>query len=214
VPISPLARHAGAVAVAAGLLLAVLDIGRLAVIDPDDRVTSLRDPLAQTVNAAYFFGFVGLVIALVALYTRQAATAGGLGVVGYLAAIIGTMTQGGNMWFDGFAAPWLAEELPAAFAAPKTTVLLTGALLSYGLFTLGWVLLAVVLWRTGAVPALIALAVAAGGIVGFDSGMPPKAVLLGLALAAVGAWCARVDRRAAHAHAARPATARAPRSPR
>ena len=47
------------------------------------------------------------------------------------------MTQGGNMWFDGFAVPWLAEVLPQVFTAPKTLSLQIGGLLSYVLFALG-----------------------------------------------------------------------------
>jgi len=61
-----LSRHAGPIALAAGLLLAALDLGRLPIAAAADRAAALRDPLLVTVNAAYFFGFCALVLALVA----------------------------------------------------------------------------------------------------------------------------------------------------
>ena len=112
-------------------------------------------------NAAYFFAFVGLMIALIAVHERLAAGMGRLGLVAFLAAVLGVMTQGGNMWFDGFAAPWLAEVLPQAFTAPKTAILQTGALLSYVLFALGWVLYGLASLRARAVP--VAVGARAGG---------------------------------------------------
>jgi hypothetical protein len=66
-----LSRHAGPIALAAGLLLAALDLGRLPIAAAADRAAALWDPLLVTVNAAYFSGFCGPVIALVALHGRR-----------------------------------------------------------------------------------------------------------------------------------------------
>jgi len=57
------------------------------------------------------------------------------------------MTQGGNMWFDGFAGPWLAEVAPQAIDSEKTITLVVGAFTAYLLFALGWMLLGVTLLR-------------------------------------------------------------------
>jgi hypothetical protein len=136
------------------------------------------------------------VVGLIAVRARQADRSGRLGLFGFLAALVGTMTQGGNMWFDGFASPWLAEVLPQAFTAEKTSILVTGALLSYATFALGWVLFAFASWRERTMPVALALAVAVGGVLGYQSGLPPYGVPIGLAFAALGAWLIRADRAA------------------
>ena len=51
------------------------------------------------------------------------------------------MTMAGDMWFDGFASPWLAEVAPQVFTTARPTPILElGAVLSYGLMALGWAL--------------------------------------------------------------------------
>jgi hypothetical protein len=190
----PLYRHAGPIALVAGGLFAAADLGRFALMDLDDRIAMLADPLFRVFNAAYFFAFCGLMIGLVAVYGRQAREAGRFGVVGFCAAVVGTMTMGGDMWFDGFASPWLAEVLPQAFTAEKTVILQLGALSSYLLFALGWVLFGLAGLRARVFPAAISLAVVAAGVLGWSAGLPPYGVPIGLAVAALGGWLVRADR--------------------
>jgi hypothetical protein len=194
VPDPLLSRHAGAVALAAGAFFAAADLGRLPLVG--DRLVLATDPVLVLVNAAYFFAFVGLMIALVAVHGRLAAGVGRFGLVAFLAAVLGVMTQGGNMWFDGFAAPWLAEVLPQAFAVEKTAILLTGALLGYALFALGWVLYGLALLRARAVPVAVGLALVVGGVLGYHSGLTPYGTPIGLAVAALGGWLLHHDRAA------------------
>jgi hypothetical protein len=191
-----LTRYAGPVALVAGGLFAALDLARLPIALADDRTAALVDPVVRTANAAYSFVFCGLVITLVALHGRQADRAGGFGVLAFCAAVVGTMAQGGNMWFDGFASPWVAEVAPQAFAIGPTAILETGALLSYTLIALGWVLFGVAALRARVFPAVLAVALAVGGLLAFNSGMPPFGVPLGLAVAVLGAWLVRSDRTA------------------
>ncbi len=70
---------------------------------------------------------------------------GRFGLAAFLVALAGTMTQGGNMWFDGFAGPWLAEVAPQAIDSEKTITLVVGALAAYVLFALGWMLFGIAL---------------------------------------------------------------------
>jgi hypothetical protein len=191
---SPLARHAGPIALLAGGLFALIDLVLFALMDFDDRVGMLKNPVFRVFNAAYFFAFCGLLISLIAVYERQARAAGTFGLVGFLAAIVGTMTMGGDMWFDGFASPWLADVLPQAFTAEKTAILQTGGLLSYLLFAVGWVLFGLASLRARVYPAWISIALAVGGVAGFNAGMPPYGVPIGLAVAALGGWLIRHDR--------------------
>jgi len=181
---SPLYRAAGPIALAAGTFFVVTDLGRYPLLD--DRLTMATDPLLMAVNAAYFFAFVGLMIALIAVHGRLTAAMGTFGLFAFLVAVLGIMTQGGNMWFDGFAAPWLAEVLPQAFTAPKTLPLQIGGLLSYVLFALGWVLYGLAALRTRALPVALGIALVVGGLLGYNSGLPPWGTPIGLAVAAVG----------------------------
>lgn len=191
---SALTRRAGPVALAAGALFAAVDLVLFVLMTPDDRIAMLTDPVFRVVNAAYFFAFVGLAIALLAVHGRQARESGGFGTVALLAALVGTMTQGGNMWFDGFAAPWLAEVVPQVYTAERTPILIAGALLSYTLMAVGWVLYGIASWRARVFPVSISAAVVVGGVLAFQSGWPPYGVPIGLAVAAMGGWLVHRDR--------------------
>ena len=109
----PLARVAGGAAVVAGALFAVAQLGQLATLDRADIVATTADPLFRAFSIAYAAGFVGLVIALAAIHVRQARAAGVFGLVGFGAAVLGTMSLGADMWFEAFASPWLVSAVPA-----------------------------------------------------------------------------------------------------
>ena len=194
---SSLARYAGVIALLSGTFFVVTDLGRYPL--RDDKFLMVTDPLLMAVNAAYFFAFVGLVVALIAVHGRLAASLGRFGLVAFLFAVLGVMTQGGNMWFDGFAVPWLAEVLPQVFTAPKTLSLQIGGLLSYVLFALGWVLYGLAALRARAIPVGLALALVVGGVLGYHSGLPPYGTPIGLAVAALGYWLIQRDRAASRA---------------
>jgi hypothetical protein len=194
-PRTTISRHAGPLALGAGLLFAALDLGRLPIAVAVDRVAALRDPLLVTLNAGYFFAFCGLMLALIALHGRQARQAGAFGTIAFGAAVVGTMTMAGDMWFDAFASPWLAEVAPQVFTtAGPTAVLKLGAVLSYGLLAVGWALFGLTALRARVFPIAGALGLIVGGLVAFQSGFPPYGVPLGLAVAALGGWLIRSDR--------------------
>jgi hypothetical protein len=66
--------------------------------------------------------------------------------------------------------------------------------LSYLLFAVGWVLFGLASLRARVYPAWISIALAVGDVAGFNAGMPPYGVLIGLAVAALGGWLIRHDR--------------------
>ena len=146
----------------------------------------MADLALRVANGAYFVAFVGLAIALVAVHERVAPRFVRYGLIAFLVAFAGTMTQGGNMWFDGFAGPWIAEVAPQAITAEKTITLQVGALAAYVLFAVGWMMFGIALLLARAVPAAVALGVVAGGVLGFQSGLPPFGIPIGLAVAALG----------------------------
>ena len=128
---SALARHAGPIALAAGAALALVDLARWVLERPDDRVGMMADPavprrqrrLLRRVHRARDRARRPARAPRAALRPLR--------LIAFLAAFVGTMTQGGNMWFDGFAGPWLAEVAPQVFAAEKTITLVVGAMSAY-----------------------------------------------------------------------------------
>jgi hypothetical protein len=124
---SSLSRYAGQIALATGAGFALVDLARLACQRSGDLLAMMADPSFRLANAAYFVAFVGLAVGLIALHERLAPRIGRFGLAAFLVALAGTMTQGGNMWFDGFAGPWLAEVAPQAIDSEKTITLVVGA---------------------------------------------------------------------------------------
>ena len=189
----PLARIAGGAAVVAGALFAVAQLGQLATLDRADIIATTADPLFRAFSIAYAAGFVGLVIALAAIHVRQARAAGVFGLVGFGAAVLGTMSLGANMWLEAFASPWLMAAAPELLTSEKAPIWQIGYTSSYVLFALGWILFGLSNLRSRAVPTALSAAVVLGGAIGFFAAQPPFGVPLGLAVVAVGVWLIRTD---------------------
>jgi hypothetical protein len=185
---SPLARLAGPAAVVAGALLTVSQLVMWTVIRTD-RVALLNSTIYKVTMTGYVVGFFALMVALVAIYQRQARQAGVFGVVALCAAIAGTMDMAGNMWFDAFVAPWIADVMPETLAAPKRGTLVIAALSSYLLLPIGWLLFGIASFRAGVYPRILSVAIMVGGVISYGAGLPPYGIPLALAVAAVGVWC-------------------------
>jgi len=56
--------------------------------------------------------FFLLLLGLVGFYAHQSEAAGPLGLVGCLAAFLGTMLLLGDLWLEAFAFPYLREVAP------------------------------------------------------------------------------------------------------
>jgi hypothetical protein len=160
--------------------------------DPKDHVTTTTDVRFQLGGVAYFVGFVVLMLFLVASHEWLEAEAGRLGVAAVIAAVVGTMALGGDLWFETFAVPWLADEAPNAFDTTPTVLLGLGALAGYSLFAVGWMLYGVATLRAHA-PVAIAGAIVVGGLLGYQALLSPWAVPLGLAVGALGVWLTRTN---------------------
>jgi hypothetical protein len=189
---SPLNRQAGLIAVTAGGLFAVIHVAQFLVADRSDLAAMVTNPVFMVVSAAYFVAFPLLLIALVALYWRQAGRAGLFGAAAFCTALVGTVALAGDMWFDAFAVPWLVQVAPAVVSADRTgSLLLTGWLVSVVVFSLGWIMFGLASFRARVFPRALSLAVAIGGLIGFKAATAPWGVALGLAVAAVGVWLIR-----------------------
>ena len=186
----PLARLAGPIALAAGTMMTVQQLVMFAIVDRSQIEITMAHPLFVPSAIAYVVAFCGLLIALVAVYTWQASRAGAFGVIGFVAALVGTLFLAGDAWFEAFAVPWLADVAPEALHKPSG-LLMIGAFTSYVLFAGGWVLFALASLRAHAFPAAISVVILLGGVVGFYALVPPFAVPLGLAIAWLGVWMLR-----------------------
>ena len=192
---SPLASAAGPIALVAGLTFAAVDVSRLLAADTSkERIAMMRETPFQVTNALYFVVFIGLLLALVSVYLRYHADAGALGAVAFCFALVGTMDMAGNMWFDGFAAPWIADVAPEAILAGGSGMLAVGGLSSYVLFALGWIVFGIAGWRARMFPAWLGAAFVVAGILGYNAGLPPYGIPIGLAMAALGWWITRSAR--------------------
>jgi hypothetical protein len=195
---SALSRHAGPIVLVVGAYLVVTHVVlKFVVMNFSDLAVMEADPIFRVVNLAYAAAFSGLAIAAFAAYDKQAREAGMFGLVALCAAIVGTVNLGANMWFEGFAVPWLADVVPQVLTVEKTLFWQVGYYSSYLLFAIGWVLFGLASLRAGVFPRLISLAIVAGGIIGFLAAQPPYGVALGLALLSLGIWMVRTRSAAA-----------------
>lgn len=187
---SPLSRLAGPTALVAGALIVVAELV-MWPFDPKDHVATSTDPVFQAGGIAYLVGFILLVFTLITSYAWQADKVGRFGLVATGTAIVGTMLLGGDLWFETFAVPWLADQSPGALDTDPTLLLALGAISSYLLFAVGWVLFGVASLRARVFPPAISAAIVAGGVVGFNALLAPFGIPLGLAVASLGGWMIR-----------------------
>ena len=72
-----------------------------------------------------------LVLALVAIYDREALSAGWFGLIGFAAALMGTFFMTGDWWYEAFAVPRIAEVVPEVIPTFVGGRLLMGGLTSF-----------------------------------------------------------------------------------
>jgi hypothetical protein len=194
---SALSRYAGPIVLIVGAYLTVAHLAlEFVFVSFNDVAVMMADPLFRVLNLGYAAAFPGLAIAAFAAYDKQAREVGIFGLVALCAAIIGTVNLGANMWFEGFAVPWLAGVVPEILTAERTMFWKVGYLSSYVLFSLGWVLFGLASLRARVFPRLISLAIVVGGAIGFLAAQPPYGIALGLALLSLGIWMVRTGRTA------------------
>jgi hypothetical protein len=196
--VSPLTRLAGPLALIAGTLFTLTQfvmLQRMSLVDLTDlhyREALFADPVYLISGVVYFAAFCLIMLALVAIYGREGHKAGTLWAVGICAAVVGTLASAGNVgWADVFALPWFVAVAPEAVQVrPTSGMYVYGAVASYVLFTLGWVLFGVASLRARIFPIVICLAIVVGGILGFNAS-PPSGIPFGLAIAWLGVWMLR-----------------------
>lgn len=166
--------------------------------DPKDHVATSTDPVFRTGGVVYFVGFCVLMLALIGAYGWGLHKARGkLGVIAFSTAIVGTMLLGGDLWFESFAVPWLADNAPEVLDTDPSTLIALGAITSYLSFAVGWALFGIANLRARVFPTAICVAIAIGGLIGFRALLSPTGIPLGIAVAWLGIWMIRSTRSAA-----------------
>ena len=138
---SSLVRLGGLAAVVAAVLLLTAGIIDAYNIDAYQTAELNREFLTTATHAfesALLLIALGVLLplGLVGLYARQSATAGLLGLVGFVVAFAGTMLVSGFVWVDTFVAPELATSAPRLIESGPPP----GRALSFLVFGIGWAL--------------------------------------------------------------------------
>jgi hypothetical protein len=157
--------------------------------DQQKNLATAQNDIFNVGSVIYFRGFCVLMFALIGVHGRQARRAGRLGTFGFSAAVLGTMFLGGDLWFESFAVPWLAEgPFPQVLSSDPSILFALGAISSYLLFAIGWVSFGVASLRAQVFPVWISVFVVIGGIAGYKALLSPWGIPLGVAVSTLGGW--------------------------
>ena len=193
-PLPAFRRVAGPTALFAGIAFVVAQLMMLPYDPKDHQATSQAVPF-QVAGVIYLLGFCALVLVPFGAYCWHAHRTGSFGVVATFAAVIGTMLLGGDLWFETFVTPWIADgPSPKILDSDPTVFIGLGAITSYVAFAVGWVLFGIAAYRGRVFPRWISVAVVIGGVIGFRALLAPTGIPIGLAVGALGIWMMRAMR--------------------
>jgi hypothetical protein len=150
------------------------------------------------------FGVILLLLALVGFYARQAAVAGGLGLVCFLIAFLGTAMFVGAGWSNAFNPPVVARTNPNVLLGFPPSPLGEATLYSAVLFAVGLILFGLTVIRAGVLPRTGGWLLVAGGVLSrmipivhqrADIYLPLDSWVTSLALILLGyaLWAARAE---------------------
>jgi hypothetical protein len=183
--LSAISRRAGLLSVTAAVLIVLSQIMRLALsrlLGPDWATT----PAYTVTYTVALLGMGSLLLGVTAIYARESAALGKVGLIGYLTAFLGTLMVAGDWWFEAFAIPMIATAAPAVLDLPLSGPLLVGAIATVGLYTMGWTLFGLAALRTGTFPRAAALLLVAGGLAGPLALSTPYQIPLAIAIGWIG----------------------------
>ena len=183
--LSPISRRAGLLSVTAAALIVLSQIMRLALsrlLGPDWATT----PAYTLSYSVALLGMGSLLLAVTAIYARESAALGKIGLIGYLTAFLGTLMVAGDWWFEAFAIPMIAIAAPAVLDLPLSGPLLVGAIATVGLYTVGWTVFGIAALRARAFPRVAALLVLVGGLAGPLALTTPYQIPLAIAIGWIG----------------------------
>lgn len=179
-----LRRTAGPLCVVTGALIALTTaIGRF-VSDPEHLAQTSGKPAAVINGVVALMASVLLVFVLIALSERHG-EGGRLRAGAFAVALAGTVLLAGDFWFEAFVVPHLADIAPAALGGEPGGALLVGAVGTFTVFQVGWLLFGITSYRDGSLPRAPMILVTAGAVLGAPPGELGK-IVFGIALVWLG----------------------------
>ena len=199
-----LLRLSGLAAIVAAGLITLSEILAMAT-GLMDMAAMARTPLSSAwvpLNLLQLFGVILLLLALVGLYARQAAVAGGLGLFGFLVAFLGTAMFAGTGWSNAFTPPLVARTNPTLLEGFPPSPLGEAVLYTAVLFAVGLILFGITVIRAGVLPRTGGWLLVIGGVLSrlmpilhqrFDIYLPLDSWVTSLGLIVLGyaLWSAR-----------------------
>jgi hypothetical protein len=178
-------RLVGPASLAAGVLIAANQLYGHLAHDPERLVEVVNTPAVIAYSMLNIVAFFLLLVSLVGLYTLQVRVAGKFGLVAFLLALFGTMLVAGDVWFETFVVPMVAQGAPE-LVGTFHPLFITGALLTFGSFSLGWVLFGIASFRARYFPRPASALLTVGAMLGYLPLTTPHLVVFGLALSWMG----------------------------
>lgn len=113
-----------------------------------EEIALATSPLGIAASLAGLAALVALVIGTSSLPASRPALGSGVGRVGWLIALVGTVLAAGGQWAQLFALPGIATAAPALLRDGISSVV-AGYIASYVVLATGWLLVGVSLLRSG-----------------------------------------------------------------
>ncbi len=178
-----LIRWCGLAAILGAALVILADLIDLLTADFDASPSEIFTSFGFYLTSALFLvGGPLVLLGLVGLYARRPEAMGALGLIAFLGAFFGGVLAQGAIWAQSFFTPAIAIGAPELLEAEPPGVVIFGALLSFTLVNLGWILFGVAVLRSGIYPRVAALLLIAGAVgallVNILSGGNPSRILL------------------------------------
>jgi hypothetical protein len=121
----------------------------------------------------------------------EANVIGGLGLVGYLIAFLGTLLVAGDWWFETFIVPVLIDRVPEIIEEAPSGLILVGAFVTTAAFAVGWLIFGFSSYRAGIFPRGASILMMLGGLVGAVTLIDGSQIPLALAVGWIGLWLIR-----------------------
>jgi hypothetical protein len=189
-----LVRWGGLAALVSGVAGIALEIAMVVVFGDQPMSIAGLTPQWLVLLATMLVEMILAMLGLVALYARQSQNAGGLGVVAFVAAVIGTIMLSAWMWAGTFDVPAFAEAAPEfmdTFEASPSGTIFAGAILSFLSFGIGWFLFGLASLRAAILPRVSSWLVMVGAVLGVVLAvvdLPLGGAVFDLGLAWMGWW--------------------------
>jgi hypothetical protein len=179
---SDLVRWGGWAAVVAGALLVVGELMYL-VTGLEQSAAAYSSAPAFVQNVLFLMAGVLLVGGLISLYVGRLSST--LGIVAFVVAFVGTVLVAGSLWDSAFTVTALAGTAPELYEAELPGLVLFGLVLSFVLFSLGWLLFGVAVLRSRTYSRGSAILLMAGAVLAFFP-FPFTFIPFGLAVSWMG----------------------------